>query len=185
MQAWLCLPWRKRSASTISPPSPRRSVAGEAESGVGLEGESFRWLNFRPGNGAGDWAEIMKKPLIFVIYLFICSCWFTWGAAHFYTHVVMPRELWSGRRCLRCFWFFWRKKKNLMNILLEKVLWLTVEASLWLSLAWNSNCLLNNQAKVQVWRNPVRELKILLYIKNNKNNLQLKFTLSSSLSICH
>lgn len=59
MQAWLCLPWRKRSASTIWPPSLRRSVAGEAETRVGLEGESFRWLNF--------------------IVLLI----FTWGAAHF------------------------------------------------------------------------------------------------------
>ena len=64
-----------------------------------------------------------------------------------------------------------KKKKNRMNILLEKVLWLTAEVFLWLSLVWNSNCSLNKLSKVLVWRikgfqgrNPVGEFKIMLYI---------------------
>lgn len=52
-------------------------MAGEAETGVGLEGESFRWLNFRPGRGQGT--EHNEEMIDF--FFWFCFV-FTRGAAH-------------------------------------------------------------------------------------------------------
>lgn len=85
---WLCRRGRVGHEESLQPVQPRLALlagqlAGEAETGVGLEGESFRWLTWRPGcregGGGGGVLSRDDEETMMLLFLFFV----TRGAARF------------------------------------------------------------------------------------------------------